>query len=56
MMPTHYELKAETGFLKLDKVDPPEVRVASCESEIAAVLEKYGCILLVNVFAKEPPK
>jgi hypothetical protein len=30
-----------------------EERIRKCEQEIAAVLEKYGCILLIHVAAKE---
>jgi hypothetical protein len=52
----NYELKAETGFLKLESVTP-ESRIQACERDIAAALEKYGCILIVQVAAKpEAPK
>ena len=55
-MPTHYELKAETGYLKLESVTP-ESRIQACEREIAAALERHGCILIVKVAAKpEAPK
>ena len=32
--------------------DALEERIQNCEREIAAVLEKYGCILIVSVAAK----
>jgi len=50
-----YELKAETAYFSLTSADP-ESRVKACEREIAAVLEKYGCILIVKVAVKEPGK
>ena len=31
----------------------PKSRIEDCEKEIAAVLEKYNCILIVQVAAKE---
>jgi hypothetical protein len=49
----NYELKAETGFLKLEALTP-EQRIAAAEREIAAALEKNGCILIVQVAAKAP--
>ena len=48
----NYELNAAPAIIKL--VSPPEVRIAECEREIAAALERHGCILIVQVATKEP--
>ena len=47
-----YVMKAATGKFTLVSGDPKS-RIEACEKEIAAVLEKYGCILIVQVAAKE---
>lgn len=47
----NYELKAETAYLKLESVTP-ESRIQACERDIAAALERHGCILIVQVAAK----
>ncbi len=56
----HYELKAETAHFNLKGMDigasTVQDRIMACEKEIAAVLEKYGCILIVQVAAKEITK
>ena len=48
-------MHAEPGVFKVMGVplDDPKSRIEACEKEIAAVLEKYGCILIVQVAAKE---
>ena len=51
----HHVMNAETGYFHIE-ADNPEDRRLSCEQEIAAVLEKYDCVLIVQVAAKEPPK
>ena len=50
-----YEMKVETGFLKLSEITP-QSRIKACEKEIAEALEKHGCILIVQVAAKESEK
>lgn len=51
----NYEMKAEAGRFTLvgKDIGDPKQRITDCEKEIAAVLEKYGCILLISVAAKE---
>jgi hypothetical protein len=54
----NYEMKAATGYMQLSPVNgaslmSPEERVKKCEGEIAAVLDKYGCVLLVHVAVRE---
>ena len=48
-----YTLNAAPAVLKLESTSP-EQRIAECELDIAAALEKHGCILIVQVAAKEP--
>ena len=52
----NYELKAETAHIRLSTADDPQARIAACEKEIAAALEKHGCILIVQVAAKDETK
>ena len=50
-----YVMHAEGGKLGIvgkDLGQTVEQRIQDCEREIAAVLEKYGCILIVQVAAK----
>jgi hypothetical protein len=54
----NYRMDAQTGYMKLTPVNgtslmSAEERVKKCEGEIAAVLDKYGCVLLVHVAARE---
>ena len=51
-----YVMNALTGYMHLKAPETPEQRIAACEKEIAAALEKHGCILIVQVAAKEEPK
>jgi hypothetical protein len=46
-----YVLEAQTAYFKLES-QTPEERVKSCEAEIAAILEKYRCELIIQVAAK----
>ena len=45
-----YELKAKTAYL--NRTLTPQDRVQKCEREIAEILEKYGCVMIVQVAAK----
>ena len=49
-----YVMNAEGGKMGIVGRDlgTVEQRIQDCEREIAAVLEKYGCILIVQVAAK----
>ena len=50
-----FKLDAEPGVFGLvgkDLADPKQ-RILDCEQEIKAVLEKYGCILLIATAAKD---
>ena len=50
-----FKLDAEPGVFGLvgkDLADPKQ-RILDCEKEIAAVLEKYDCILIISTAAKE---
>ena len=50
-----YRLDAEPGRFGIvgkDVGDNPKQRILDCEKEIAAVLEKYGCILIISTAAK----
>ena len=51
----HYELRAQTAYfnLKGQELVSAEDRIKECEQEIAAALERHGCILIVQVAAKE---
>jgi hypothetical protein len=50
-----YKMDAQTGYLNL-QINPlgdPKARVEACEKEIASALEKHGCILIIQVAAKD---
>lgn len=47
----HYKMDSKTGYFHV--TDTPRSRIEAAEKEIAAVLGKYGCILIVQVAAKD---
>jgi hypothetical protein len=47
-----YELKAEAGKYVIISTDPG-TRIQECEKEIMKILDKYNCILAVQVMAKK---
>ena len=53
-----YGMEVKPAILTLTVPDDPEARRLACEREIAATLEKYGCVLLIHTAAKseEAPK
>ena len=48
----HYRMVGETGKIDLRLTMAPDQRKAECEREIKAILEKYGCSMVVNVIPK----